>query len=418
MTQQIRAIAAILFSTLIFLIGNGLLTTLIPVRGDIEGFSNLAIGAIGSAYFLGFVVGCYGAPHMLARSGHIRTFAVGAAIAAVTTLLQSLAVDEIVWSLARAFFGFAAACMYMVIESWLNDRAANETRGRIFAAYMTVNFAGLVIGQWLYVTAPPTSFVLFNLSAIFYALCLVPVGLTRLPQPQPAAVPVLRPLRLFKVAPVGVAGCVAVGFANGAVWTLAPVYAHSHGLTNGLLAAFMSAFTLMGAFVQVPVGRLSDHVDRRYVIAAASILAAATGLLLAWLGGKSHTAAIGIVALYGAVTLPVYGLSVAHANDRLPRDAFVETSATLLLVNALASAIGPLLAALVTTGFGTAMLFVYTAVIHTMLAAFALVRTRVVEAPAEEFHEPFVPVLPTASQVSLELDPRGPESDPPVEDAA
>ncbi|MBU6445374.1 MAG: MFS transporter [Alphaproteobacteria bacterium] len=414
MTQQIRALAAILFSTLIYLIGNGLLNTIIPVRGDIEGFSNLAIGAIGSAYYLGFVLGCYIAPRMLASSGHIRTFAVGAAIAASMTLLQSLAIDEIVWAAARAFFGFSAACMYMVIESWLNDRAENETRGRIFAAYLTVNFAGIVIGQWLYVTAPPTSFVLFNLSAIFYALCLVPVGLTRLPQPQPAAAPVLRPLHLFKLAPVGVAGCAAVGFANGAVWTLAPVYAHSHGLTNGLLAAFMSAFTLMGAIVQVPVGRLSDHMDRRYVIAAVSALAAVAGLLLAWLGGLNRATAIAIVAVYGAVTLPVYGLSVAHANDRLPRDAFVETSATLLLVNALASAAGPLLAAFVTTWLGTAMLFVYTAVIHGALAAFALVRTRMTEAPPEEFHEPFAPVLPTASQVALELDPRGPESEPPA----
>ena len=158
------------------------------------------------------------------------------------------------WGLSRFAFGFAAACIYTVTESWLNDRASNDTRGRILALYLSVNLGGLVVGQWLYTTAAPTSFVLFNLAAIFYALCLVPVGLTRLPQPQPADVPALRPLRLYRIAPVGVAGCIAVGFANGAVWTLAPVYAHDHGLTNVLLAAFMSAFTLAGALVQLPAG--------------------------------------------------------------------------------------------------------------------------------------------------------------------
>ena len=415
MKHQIRAIAAILLSTLIFLIGNGLLGTLIPVRGDLEGFSNLAIGVIGSAYFAGFVLGCFVAPRMLVRSGHIRTFAVAGGVAASTALLQALFIDETVWALARMLFGFAAACIYMVIESWLNDRASNGTRGRILAAYMTVSFAGLVIGQWLYVTASPATFILFNLAAIFYALCLVPVGMTRLPQPVPAEVPALRPLRLFRVAPVGVAGCIAVGFANGAVWTLAPLYAHDHGLTNSLLATFMSAFTLAGALVQVPVGRLSDRMDRRYVIAIVSVLAAAAGLALAWLGGRSHATAIAIVTVYGAVMLPIYGLSVAHANDRLPRESFVETSATLLLINALASVAGPTLASLITDRAGTAALFVYTAAIHLMLAVFALWRIHVKGAADEEYHEPYAPVMAHASPAALELDPRGPDTEPPVE---
>ena len=379
MTHQIRAIAAILLSTLIFLAGNGLLGTLIPVRGDFEGFGYLAIGMIGSAYFAGFMIGCFATPRLLARVGHIRTFAVAGGITAATALLQSLVVDEPVWMLARMLFGFAAASIFMVIESWLNDRAGNETRGRIFAAYMTVNFMGLVIGQWLYTTAKPTTFILFNLSAMFYALCLVPVGLTRLPQPTPAEVPSLRPLRLFRIAPVGVAGCIAVGFANGAVWTLAPLYAHDHGLTNVLLASFMSAFTLAGAVVQVPIGRLSDHMDRRYVIVTVSMLAAAAGLALALFGGRSHATAIAIVAVYGAAMLPLYGLSVAHANDRLPRESFVETSATLLLINALASVAGPTIAALITYRAGTAALFVFTAVIHVVVGGL-----RIVAHPREE----------------------------------
>ena len=415
MTNQIRAIAAILLSTLVFLIGNGLLGTLIPVRGDLEGFSNLAIGVIGSAYFAGFVVGCYIAPRMLIRSGHIRSFAVAGGLAAATSLLQSLFMDVAVWVLARVLFGFASACIYMVIESWLNDRATNETRGRIFSAYLTVNFVGLVLGQWLYVSASPASFVLFNLSAICYALCLVPVGMTRLPQPVPTEVPALRPLRVFRVAPVGVAGCIAVGFANGAVWTLAPLYAHDHGLTDSLLAAFMSAFTLAGAVVQVPVGRLSDRMDRRYMIVAVSVLAAAAGLALAWLGGRSHATAIAIVTVYGAVMLPLYGLSVAHANDRLPRESFVETSATLLLINALASVAGPILGSLITSRAGTAALFVYTAAIHAVLALFALWRIRVKGAAGGKYHEPYAPVMAHASPAALDLDPRGPESEPPAE---
>ena len=323
-------------------------------------------------------------------------------------------IDEIVWGIARLAFGFAAASIYTVTESWLNDRAGNDTRGRILALYLSVNYGGIVIGQWLYTTAAPTSFVLFNLAAIFYALCLVPVGLTRLPQPQPAGVPQLRPFRLYRIAPVGVAGCVAVGFANGAVWTLAPVYAHDHGLTNVLLAAFMSAFTLAGAVIQLPAGRLSDHMDRRYVIAGMSLLAGAAGLALALFGGLDRFSAITLFAIYGAMSLPIYGLSVAHANDRIPREDFVEASATLLLVNALASVAGPILAALITVRTTTAALFFFAAGVHVVHVLFVLWRISVHDAPTEEFHEPYSPVSHQASPVALELDPRGPDTEEPT----
>lgn len=411
MTKQILSIAAILLSTAIFLIGNGLMGTVTPVRANMAGFTDLSIGLIGSAYFAGFVMGCLAGPRLLARVGFIRTFAVAAGLAAVTPLLQSLAVNEPVWFIVRGIFGFSAANLYMVIESWLNERATNETRGRIFSAYLTVNFLGLMAGQLLFITAKASSDTLFMISAIAYALCLIPVGLTRLPQPALVTFHKPQPLKLFRLAPVGVAGCVAVGLANGAVWTLAPVYAGDHGITRGLLAIFMVMFTLGGVIVQVPLGRLSDMTDRRYVIAVLAILAAAGGLALAAFGGTSSTAALLLVALYGTLALPLYGLSVAHANDRLPRELFIEASATLLLINALASVLGPTIAALVTVHAGTAWLFVYTAVIHIALAVFTLVRLRIADAPADETREPFVVVPQQASPVALELDPRGPESE-------
>jgi MFS family permease len=215
---------------------------------------------------------------------------------------------------------------------------------------------------------------------------------------------------MFKIAPVGVAGCIAVGLANGAVWTLAPVYAHDHHLTKGLLALFMNAFTLGGAFIQIPVGRLSDHVDRRHIIAGASLLAAGVGLALAAFGERSQTWAIVIVGIFGMTALPMYGLSIAHANDRLPREMFVEASATLLLINAIASAFGPILAALVTDRMGIAWLFVYTAGIHVLLAAFVIARLAVKEPPPDESREPFEPMPEAGSPMSIELDPRRPEA--------
>ena len=407
MRKQILAVGAILFSTALYIIGNGLIGVLIPVRAHASGFSNLAIGVIGSAYFGGFVLGCFAGPRLLARSGHTRTFGIGAGLSAATVLLQSMFVSVPLWFLLRAGFGVAAACMYMVIESWLNDRATNENRGRIFSAYLTVNFSAVIVGQMLFGTGSSKSFQLFSLAAMCYALCLIPMGLTRLPQPHAATVPTLRPLRLYRISPVGVMGCIAVGFANSAVWTLAPVYADAHGLAKGGIAVFMSVFTFGGAIVQLPLGRISDRMDRRIIIAFICVVAAALGVALGTFGSAHRWLVLPLIGVFGLMALPLYGLSVAHTNDRIARDAFVETSATLLMINSLASVSGPTLAALAMGWFGTSALFFYTAAIHAAMAVFTILRITMKEAASPAARERYEAVPPQSTQVEASLDPRG-----------
>ena len=409
MRKQILAIGAILFSTALYIVANGLIGVLIPVRARMEGFSNLSLGIIGSAYFTGFVIGCFAGPRLLARVGHSRTFAVGAGISAATVLLQSMFVSEFLWIVLRGAFGLAAACIYMVIESWLNDRASNENRGRIFSTYLTVNFASLIVGQMLFGTSNPSSFALFSLAAILYALCLIPMGLTRLPQPHAAHVPALRPLRLFGISPVGVMGCIAVGFSNSAVWTLAPVYAHAHGLNKGWIAVFMSVFTLGGALVQWPMGRWSDRIDRRIIIAAICVLACGAGLALATFGGAHRWTILPLICVFGMVALPLYGMSVAHANDRIARHSFVEISATLLLINSLASVLGPTIAALIMGWAGTQALFYYTASIHAAMASFAILRITMRHGSAGVHRDAYEPQPQQATLATAELDPRSAE---------
>jgi MFS family permease len=409
MRKQLFSIGAILFSAAIFIAGNGLIGTLIPVRARLAGFSIDSLGLVGSAYYLGFVAGCFAGPRLLARVGHSRTFAVCAGIATATTLFQSIFISAPVWVLMRAGFGFAAASLYMVIESWLNERAPQESRGRIFATYMTVNYGSLIVGQMLFASNRPTSFTLFDLCAAFYALCLIPVGLTLLPQPQAAAVPKLRPVRLYRIAPVGVVGCIAVGLANGALWAWAPIFAQDHGLSRAWLSIFMSALTLGGAVVQLPLGRLSDRMDRRLVILGICVASAAVGVMLYLFADRGPRDLLILIAIFGITALPFYGLSVAHANDRVPRESFVEVSATLLMLNALAACFGPSLAAKVIEHFGSQALFLYTAAIHVAMAAFVVWRLIARDSLIGETRDKYEMVPQQGSPASLELDPRGPE---------
>jgi MFS family permease len=415
MASQLFSIGAILLSTAFLLLGYGLTNTLIPLRAHLEGFSGITLGALGSFYYGGFVIGCLVVPRLLARVGHIRTFAVMASLTAATVLIPPLLVEPAIWLVDRAAYGFCAAGVYMVIESWLNDQATNQTRGRILSAYIVVNLGAIMLGQWLLLVASPKGPQLFSLAAILFVLCVVPVGFTLLPQPIPQAAPKLRIRRLLEVSPVGMAGVIAVGLANGAFWTLAPVYAITLGFSTRGIALFMSAFVLGGTLIQFPLGRFSDRLDRRWIIAGVSAAAAVGGVALALLGrwsAQTPWLLYPLALFFGAAMLPLYSLSIAHANDRIERTEFLEASATLLMVNAIASVAGPTFAAFVMAFAGMSSLFLYTATIHVMMVAFTLTRIIVKRASPGEEREQFVAV-PQASTSVLDLDPRSPEQDHP-----
>jgi MFS family permease len=411
MASQFSSVAAILFSTVFFLMGNGLIGTLTPLRAHIEGFSNIAVGGLGAWYFAGFVAGCFAGPHLLARVGHIRAFAVAASLTAAAVLLQPLIANPFVWFLLRGLIGFCVVMLYMAVESWLNDRADNASRGRILSLYMTTNWCSLLAGQWLLLLAEPESFQLFSIGAVLYCLCLVPLGLTLLPAPQPQRAPRIDVERIFNVAPVGAAGCVTVGLANGAFWALAPLYGQSLGFSTRELALFLSVFITGGLLAQWPIGRLSDVMDRRWIIATTCTAASACGLLLGFIGLVSAGPSSLFYAatfVFGAAMLPLYSLSIAHANDRLPRSQFVEASAGLLMINSVASVPGPLLAAIVISVAGPPALFLYTALAHAAMAFYAFTRIQVREPAPAETRNVFTPA-PQGSPAALPLDPRGPE---------
>jgi MFS family permease len=401
-------VSALMLGVATLLVGNGLLGTLLPVRAGIEQFPTIAIGIMGSTYFVGFVGGCLLGPRLVQRAGHIRTFTAMVAIASALALVHLLAVEPVVWWAARGAAGFCFACIYLVVESWLNERATNNTRGTILSVYTMINLLAITGGQFLLTLYDPASFPLFVLVSMIFSLGAVPVALTRAPSPAPLSTVRLRPLRLYKLSPVGFGGCFAVGLANGAFWMLAPLFVAESGRDISAIAEFMAFTIVAGALAQWPFGRVSDHMDRRYVLAVAAGLSALAGIALvfashAWPGGLLVSA-----ALFGAFSFPMYSLCVAHANDVMEREEFVEASSGLLLANGLGSALAPTIASLAMTKIGPSGLFLYTAVIHAAMIVFVLhrMRRRAV-LPGE--HERFVP-LAEATPTVVTLDPRSDET--------
>lgn len=431
MPAALISVGALLLGAAILLLGNGLIGILLPVRATLEQFATTSIGLIASGYSAGFVLGCLAVPHIVRRVGHIRTFAVMAAIAAAVVQLMALLIEPLAWILLRMITGVAFAGLYMVIESWLNERASNTNRGQLFAAYMVIQLGAITAGQMLLPVGDAAGFALFVVASVAITLALVPVSLTSSTAPQPLGTVRLRLARLYRMSPVGVLGCFFVGLANGAFGGLGVVFAQGVGLDTTGVALFMSAALVGGTLFQFPFGRLSDRIDRRRVLMLACLIAVLAGgvlalagdatsddLLPAWLTGIATLPAvvIGAVAVFGGCIFSMYSLCVAHTNDFVERQDFVEASSGLLLTWAIGSTIGPIAAGPLMQWIGLDGLFLYAAAVHLAFMLFTWYRMRQRAPLPPDARPDFVQAGHTrTSYVLAALDPRAPDFPPEPE---
>jgi MFS family permease len=403
-----RPILSLLRGTAFLLAASGLHSLLLPLRGQLEGFSTAALGLMGTAWAAGFVAGCFFAPRLVRRAGHVRAFGAFAASGAIIALLTGLLIDEFSWIVLRTFTGFTMAGAFMVIESWLNERATNENRGTVFGLYMMVTYASLMAGQMIVAVGDVGSASLFMVTGIFFCCSLIPTAVSTQAHPKPLQDVSLDLKGLYIHSPVAFVGCLLIGVANGAWGTLGAVYGARIGISTAEIALMMSLVVVAGAVLQMPAGRLSDRTDRRFVLAGAALGAALIGMAIFIAAPRSGALIIVMTAAYGALAYTLYSIAVAHANDHASAEHFVKVSGGLLLLYGFGTMIGPLLGAGLMGFLAPESLFLATALAHFSLAGYTVLRIgRRAPVPLEE-REAFktLPAERAVTPEALRLDPR------------
>jgi len=404
MASRLTSITALLTGTLVFLLGNGLLGTLVAVRLDKAGHDAVVAGAVMAAYFVGLIAGCLRAGAIVAAVGHIRAFAVFAGSSAALAATFTLVDDPIAWGLLRLLGGFAIAGLFMVIESWLNEATENEWRGRILSTYMVVVYLSLGIGQLLLGLYPIEGGKLFTIVSMLFALSLIPVSMTRQAAPVIPHTEILGPRALYAVSPLGAVGCVAAGLLLGAFYGLAPIFAQRVGLDVTGVAVLMAAAIISGLVVQFPVGFLGDRFDRRLVLTGSFWAVAASAVAVSFASLTGNVWVIGLCAVGLSSAFAIYPLAIGHANDRVHGGSRVAIAGGLLLTYSAGAVLGPLLGAGFMSLAGPYGLFIYLAVVAALTGGFALYRMRVAPAvPADE--QGAAQYMPRTSPVAPVLDP-------------
>ena len=356
------------------MLGDGLQGTLLAVRADQEGFSATITGLVMSSFYLGFLLGSITTPKITAQVGHIRVFAALAALASAAILIHAVFIQIPVWIALRFISGICFSGLYIVAESWLNDRATNETRGKLLSLYMVVSYLGVGAGQLLLNLAAPTEYLLFILTSVLISLAVVPLLLSAGAPPAFRESVNISLRELFVLSPLGIVGMFAVGLVTATFFALGPIYGQRIGLDIENISYFMAAAVVGTIVLQWPLGALSDRFDRRIVLTIVSILTALAAVICVQLSQDSNLMLLLSAGLFGGLAFPLYSICIAYTNDHLDPSQMIAASGALVLTGGLGAVLGPILIASIMDRFGEQSFFWAMGGVHGLLGLFALYR--------------------------------------------
>lgn len=400
LSYGVRSVWALLLGFAILTLGNGLQGTLLGVRASMEAFGPLVTGIVMAGYSVGLLAGSVVTPALVSYVGHIRVFAALASIVSTAVLLMAVFVNPAWWFVMRLLAGLCVSGLFIVAESWLNSVSSNQNRGRLLAIYMVITYACMGLGQLLLNLSDPGGFVLFIVVSALVSLALVPISLVRTAAPDIANPRAVAIADIYRGSPLAVIACFANGLGQAAFFSMGAVYGTLAGFSIVEISLLMALPPLSVVVSQYPIGMLSDRYDRRVMLAALSFISAviAVGCMIAT--ERSQTAVILLFMVFGALALPLYSITLAHANDHLEPDQMLGASGKLILLYGLGGTGGPLLAGATMRLFGAPGFALFLAVIYGLMGLFVIYR--IYRRPSGDEKGEFMLVAPRTTPVAAQ----------------
>ncbi|MBR9651818.1 MFS transporter [Thalassovita aquimarina] len=402
MIQILSSAWPLFLGLMLLMVGNGLQGTLLGVRGQIEGFSTFEMSIVMSAYFVGFLGGSRMAPEMIRRVGHVRVFAALASLISAVLILYPTFADPWIWTVGRVLIGFCFSGVYVTAESWLNNAATNENRGKALSLYMIVQMIGIITAQALLLTADPSGFVLFVIPSVLVSISFAPILLSVNPTPAFDTTAPMSLKQLMDISPLGCVGMFLMGGVFAAQFGMAAVYGTEAGLSLGEISTFVATFYVGAVLLQYPLGLMSDRMDRRLLIGIVAAIGGAGGVLGMMLGGNFTLLLVSAFVIGGASN-PLYSLLVAYTNDFLDADDMAAASGGLVFINGVGAISGPLITGYVMGAVGPQGYFAIIAILLVAVALYAGYRMTQRPAIPSEDTTAYTPVMQSATSVAVEF---------------
>ena len=356
-------------------LGHGLSGSLVSVEANAADFGTDVTGFVMSGYSAGLLISTFLTPRLVRNVGHVRTFAGLASVVSTAVLLFPLWFNPLFWFVMRVISGLCISGLFIVCESWLNSASSNLNRGRILSLYMIVTYGALGGGQLLLNVTDDSGFVRFIIISALVSMSLVPLILLPSEAPSVEGAQPVSTNEIWKASPLAVVGVFACGLAQSAFFALGAVFGLSRGLPLVYVSIMMALPPLGVILSQYPIGLISDRFDRRTIIMLLSLLSAVIAAATLAIGYYlTRVMLITLITAFGVLSLPIYSLVIAHANDHLRKEQVLGASARLVLLYGVGSLVGPILVGNIMRRVGGEGFLVHMIVVYGALAIFAFWR--------------------------------------------
>jgi len=402
MPAGLRAVWPLFAGVLLLQLGHGLQGSLVSLEASALNFSSTTTGVVMAGFYVGLFLSSMFSPKLIGRVGHVRVFAAYASLVSTAILLIPLWHNPIWWFAMRIVVGMCIGGLSIVAESWLNAASTNKTRGKMLSVYMIIAYGAAGAGQFLLNVGDSSGFVRFIMVSALVSLALVPMALTPLQAPAIETPKKVSLIDVFRLSPLAFVSTFAAGLAQSAFFSLGPIYGLAAGLSLVEISAMMALPMMAVILTQYPVGSLSDRFDRRIVITALTFMSSAIAGFIMFQWQQSAIFLIIMFGLFGALSFPIYSLSVAHANDYLNSNQMLGASAKLVLIYGAGAIIGPAVAGVVMERAGNTGFMGFLMLVHGVLGLYAVGRMLVRPETPDETGD-YIPVAPQATTVVVQV---------------
>jgi MFS family permease len=313
--ENVAAITAAIACVTAVGIGLSLSIPLLSLEMERMGVSGAMIGLNTALSGIACIIIVPFVPRLAARLGVLTLLWLSIAVAILSFVSFKVFFDFAWWFPLRFLFASAFGTLFVLSEYWINAAAPPHRRGLVMGVYAAVLAIGFAIGPAALKIVGTSGWPPYLAGAALYALAALPLVAARGLSPALEGRAKRSILSFILAAPVATLAALVFGAAETGGFALLPIYGLRLGFDADDAAFLVSVLALGTVAFQIPIGLLSDRVDRRYVLVAAG-LAGTLGAVLIPLAAGHGLAFYGTLFVWSGLIGALYTVGLAHLGAR------------------------------------------------------------------------------------------------------
>ena len=307
----------------------GAKTTTIGVMATVGSIATLAITPV--------------IPRLMQRVGTLPLLVGSVGVAIACTLLFNAWPDVWVWFPLRFVNSAALILLFVVSEIWINQLAEDHNRGRVLGVYVTCFSAGGAAGPALLFAVGTDGWLPYVVTAVVMGFSALPLAFARDVVPRFDHAPSMGFGYFLAAAPIAGLAALAYGAVETSVLHLLPVYAVRNAYSAESAAFLLSLYGLGNVILQLPIGWLSDRVDRRRLLLGCAAMGAVGGVALPGLIERPGLLEP-LLVLWGGVVVGMYTIGLAMLSERFRGPDLAAANSAFIFLYGLGMLTGPTMA--------------------------------------------------------------------------